>query len=303
MTGIGRSGRQRFKIWCTLIRSLLLPHVDKHEVCVVGPDNAPRCDCKRGFIRHAKYGCVDETPPVLKLKNDPLNDHTLRLKQGDFYEEYGVEIHDVNAEDYKRSLKISYSHPLPKGCAINIGEFHVNYTVAMPWTKEGFVRITRRVMIDDIDECSVDVERFSKQCPELVPQCDTAAGAKCVNLVGSYACECPKYTTGDGFLPGARFGPAHVPKDYQGGTGCVDTSKPVIHLKGPNPKVFKICACGGLKGFISDKPMGADEALQSSQREQYENEIKVRLHKLFVVMSLLHYHRILIQYFLSFVYF
>ena len=30
-------------------------------------------------------------------------------------------------------------------------------------------------------------------------QCDVAAGAKCVDLIGTYMCRCPKGTDGDGF--------------------------------------------------------------------------------------------------------
>eukprot|EP00934_Nitzschia_sp_Nitz4_P001950 Nitzschia sp. Nitz4//scaffold76_size158648//60033//68082//NITZ4_002544-RA/size158648-processed-gene-0.238-mRNA-1//1//CDS//3329557839//1950//frame0 len=248
----------------------------KHEVCTVGPGNQPQCACKPGFVRHEKYGCVDENPPTLKLRHDPHGDRTLRLKQGDEYREYMVDIVDDNAEEYMRSLKVSYSQPLPPGCLTQVGEFHVNYTVAMPWAKVPFVRVTRRVIIEDIDECRLDPADYERTCPSLIPQCDIAAGAKCVNTYGSYQCSCPANSHGDGFVKNASFVPGvPPPESYKGGTSCVDTSKPVITLQGPNPKVFKICECGGLSGVMSaPSDKGDEDDLQLEQRKLYEDDIK-----------------------------
>jgi hypothetical protein len=251
-------------------------HAGKHEICTVSATNEPMCTCKPGYVHHEKYGCVDVNPPTLKLRHDPMGDQTLRLKQGDEYREFMVDIVDDNAEDYLRSLKVTYSRPLPPGCLTSVGEFHVNYTVAMPWVNPPYVRITRRVIIEDIDECSLDVAKYQRTCPELVPQCDTAAGAQCRNTIGSYTCQCPSNTSGDGFLKTATFTEDHpAPSSYKGGTGCVDTTKPVISIQGPNPKVFKVCACGGLDGVMSpSKNDDDDKELQAEQRKLYESDIR-----------------------------
>lgn len=234
------------------------------------------CACKPGYVHHKEYGCVDESPPTLKLRHDPRKDQTLRLKQGDIYQEYMVDIIDENAEDYLRSLKISYSRPLPMGCLTTVGEFHVNYTVAMPWATPPYVRITRRVVIDDIDECAIkDISKFQHSCPPLVPQCDKAAGAKCINTIGSYACQCPSQSSGDGFMESAKFGDSNpAPSSYKGGTSCVDTSKPVISLNGPNPKIFRICECGGLSGVMSKAKSSDDAKLHNDQQQLYAQDIK-----------------------------
>jgi hypothetical protein len=255
----------------------------KHEVCTVATGNIPKCACKAGYVMHKKYGCVDENPPQLRLKNDPRGDQTLRLRQGDVYHEYAVDIQDENAEEYLRSLKFTYSQSLPQGCLTKVGEFHVNYTVATPWTSPPYVRLTRRVIIEDVDECSLNVQRLQETCPELIPKCDVESGAVCVNTPGSYTCKCPQFTTGDGFLSGLAFDAGNEPDGYKGGTGCVDTSKPVIELKGPNPKVFRVCECGGLAGIIgggdsSRKTKDAD--LKSLQQSQYDDDIKVRTQRM-----------------------
>lgn len=254
-------------------RDLFVP-TDKNEVCTVGVDREPRCGCRKGFVKHEEYGCVDETPPVLKLIEDPRGDKTLRLKQGESYEEYGVTIDDDNREDYLRSMEIKYSDPLPPGCLTHVGEFFVNYTVSTPWTHPSYVEITRRVVIEDIDECSLNAAKYERTCPELIPRCDVEAGAKCVNTVGSYTCECPKFTQGDGFLRDFDFPEDNRPEGFEGGKSCVDTSKPVIELKGPQPKVFKICPCDGIKGVMADK--ASDVHLLESQRKHYLSDIKVR---------------------------
>jgi hypothetical protein len=250
----------------------------RHEACTVTAGNVPKCACKPGYVQHEKYGCVDVHPPTLKLRNDHNGDRSLRLKQGDDYREYMVDIIDENAEDYLRSLKISYSKPLPPGCLTEVGEFHVNYTVATPWTTPSFVRVTRRVIIEDIDECTLNKPQYEQTCPILVPQCDAKAGAKCVNTIGSYNCQCPVNSSGDGFKKNANFPEDFSPPvAFKGGTSCVDTSKPVIMLNGPNPKVFETCGCGGLSGVMSG-PSDTDEdkELQAGQRKLYKDDIKVR---------------------------
>ena len=219
---------------------------------------------------------MDETAPVLKLRNDPRGDQILRLAQGDLYKEYAVDVLDENAEDYLRSLRISYSIPLPYGCLTNVGEFHVNYTVATPWTSPPYVRVTRRVIIDDINECTLKPSDYETTCPILIPQCDVEAGATCENTVGSYNCKCPKFTTGDGFKASASFGTNKAPGGFKGGTGCIDTSKPIIEILGPNPKVFKTCRCGGLTGIMGAK--GTSDSTQemcAEQRGHYESNLKV----------------------------
>lgn len=240
----------------------------------MGAGNQPACACKAGYVLHEKYGCVDESPPVLRLKNDPNGDQILRLKQGDVYKEHAVDIQDENAEAYLRSLKIAYSQPLPSGCLTKIGEFHVNYTVATPWTSPSYVRITRRVIIEDIDECSVDRRQYQDTCPDIIPRCDTSSGAKCINTIGSYTCMCPRNTTGDGFQAGLSFGPLHSPEGFQGGTGCIDTGAPVIQLLGPNPKVFRICECSGIIGIMGERGE-KDVELKNSQQSHYSSNIKV----------------------------
>jgi hypothetical protein len=259
-----------------LITAIGIILTGKHEICAVSATNEPICSCKLGYLHHEEYGCVDVNPPNLKLRHDPQGDKILRLKQGDEYREFMVDIVDDNAEDYLRSLKVTYSRPLPPGCLTSIGEFHVNYTVAMPWATPPYVRVTRRVVIEDIDECSLDVAKYQRTCPELVPQCDRAAGAKCLNTIGSYSCQCPRNTSGDGFLKTAKFSDDHpAPSSYKGGTSCIDTTKPMISLQGPNPKVFKICACGGLDGVMTaTTDNDEDKELQAAQRKLYEADIR-----------------------------
>jgi hypothetical protein len=245
-------------------------------VCTITADKQPTCACTKGYVPHETYGCVDESPPNLTLKHDPNRDHTLRLKQGDFYKEHAVEIKDENAEEYLRSLKIAYSQPIPHGCLTKIGEFHVNYTVETPWTVPPFQRVTRRVMIDDIDECRLDIPKYQRTCPSLIPRCDTEAGARCVNTIGSYTCKCPVHTTGDGFQKGASFDQLNAPEGYRGGQSCHDTGKPVIQLQGPNPKVFRVCGCGGLSGIAVNQKLEQDTGSRTAQQSHYEVDILVR---------------------------
>lgn len=72
------------------------------------------------------------------------------------------------------------------------------------------------------------MEAYTFQCPELIPQCDTEAGAVCKNVKGSYGCQCPEYTSGDGFKYISSIEERDgkyiaAPYGYNGGTGCKDT--------------------------------------------------------------------------------
>jgi len=227
----------------------------KNTACKTKKDgSSPSCECKPGYVSTKEHGCVDETPPALKLRCDPDSDGITKLRQGDNYEECAVDIEDDNAEDLARSLKIAYSEPLPSGCLRKMGDFHVNYTVATPWTEPPFQRVTRTVKVADLDECKISAKEESHFCLEALPRCDISAGAICKNTPGSYTCECPKCTTGDGFLPisGLKLNDPSSPVNYSGGTGCQDNCKPEITLKGPNPKVFRACKCGGILGMTKN---------------------------------------------------
>jgi len=257
----------------------------KNEICTISDEEMePYCACKPGYVLVEGFGCVDESPPTLKLRHDYDNSGITRLKQGDTYKEYAVDVIDENAEDYKRSLKIAYSRPLPYGCETKIGSFQVNYTVAMPWTNPPYARVTRDVIIEDIDECKIDVERYETQCPQIIPHCDVEHGASCKNTNGSYTCICPKYTSGDGFKfmssikadDDGKF--IDAPVGYNGGRGCVDTSKPVIQVLGPNPKIFRVPKCGGLSGIMKNakkkKENDKEKNIVGIQRNCYEGDIK-----------------------------
>eukprot|EP00591_Stephanopyxis_turris_P010502 CAMPEP_0195528386 /NCGR_PEP_ID=MMETSP0794_2-20130614/30492_1 /TAXON_ID=515487 /ORGANISM="Stephanopyxis turris, Strain CCMP 815" /LENGTH=939 /DNA_ID=CAMNT_0040659511 /DNA_START=45 /DNA_END=2864 /DNA_ORIENTATION=+ len=249
---------------------------DKHEICVVSPQNTPSCVCKPGYMSVPEYGCVDETPPVLKLRCDPDGTGISVYRQGDSYQECAVDIQDENAEDYFRSLNIQYDRPLGQ-CFVQMGTFKVNYTVATPWTTPSFVSVVRTVQVEDIDECAIPrskIENYNQVCPPVIPHCDTHAGAVCRNTIGSYTCECPPYTTGDGFLPITDYGitPANEPEGYKGGTGCLDTTKPQIKLKGPNPKVFRVCKCSSLKGLMSAGSGSGDAACPKDRN--FESDIR-----------------------------
>jgi hypothetical protein len=110
-----------------------------------------------------------------------------------------------------------------------------------------------------------------------------------VDEMGTYTCQCPEGTEGDGFLPIPRLRPdgkggfagTMIPKAYNGGTGCRDTSRPVIELLGPNPKIFRVAKTSGLKGVVKGSNDNADanarvDAIVAEQRATYEKDIKVR---------------------------
>ena len=266
----------------------------KHEVCTVDSSNTPHCVCQSGYVNDPDFGCVDENPPLLKLRPDPIHgtDKTgiTHLSQGDKYEEYGVDVIDDNAEEYLRSLKIAYSRPLPQGCLLDMGEFYVEYTVATPWTTPEFVRARRTVIIDNVNECLVkEGSKVGSTCPELVAMCDFDAGAVCKDEIGTYTCKCPKGTEGDGFSVIPRlssdgkggFIGAMVPHGYKGGSGCRDTSPPMIELLGPNPKRFRVAKASGIKGIMgigeNEESNARIEELVAMQRSAYEADIKVSL--------------------------
>lgn len=268
----------------------------KHEVCKVDDStNTPGCVCQDGYDRDPDYGCVDESPPILNIRPDPTHGTDKRtgithLSQGDKYEEYGVDIIDDNAEEYLRSLKIAYSRPLPQGCLLEMGEFYVEYTVATPWTEPNFVQAKRTVVIDNVNECLVKQGMgVGANCPELVAQCDVEAGARCKDEIGTYTCQCPSGTEGDGFLPIPRlksngkggFDGSMVPSGYKGGSGCRDTSAPVLEILGPNPKRFRVAKASGIKGLMkmdeNEESNARVESLVAQQRSAYETDIKVRI--------------------------
>ena len=167
----------------------------------------------------------------------------------------------------------------------------MDYTVATPWTTPDHVSATRTVIIENVDECLLPREGVvAKTCPELVAMCDFDSGAVCSDEVGSYTCICPKGTEGDGFLPIARLKPdsvkggysgSMVPVNYRGGTGCRDTSKPVIQILGPNPKTLRVAKVSALEGDFKSKEDGdmniKIDNLRAERRSYYENEINVSL--------------------------
>jgi len=194
--------------------------------------------------------------------------------QGDYYQECGVDIINTNSDveqDY-RSLIIDYSNLHRAGstttqCFTQVGNYSVTYKyqLATPYddnnpdnNNNGIISIVRTVQVQDVDECAAvgstnDVLRIrggGGGCPAVfVAHCDFHAGATCVNTIGSYTCKCPAYTVGDGFqkitdydiADNGSTGPFfRPPTGFQGGTGCVDTTKPILQLLGPNPKLFRV---------------------------------------------------------------
>ncbi|EJK45231.1 hypothetical protein THAOC_36159, partial [Thalassiosira oceanica] len=249
----------------------------KHEECRVNSAKQPQCACEAGFKHDEKYGCVDETPPILKIRQgyDRESSDVTYLTQGNRYEELGVDIVDDNAEEYHRSLKISYSRPLPQGCLLELAEFYVDYTVATPWTEPEFVRARRTVVIQNVNECKIKVgSEIGTDCPELVARCDVDDGAKCLDLNGSYSCQCPDGTAGDGFK---KIESGLMPEGYNGGSGCRDITPPVIRLLGPNPKKFQVGKAGSIQGVLAEEneeSVARAETLLALQRSSYGRDLK-----------------------------
>jgi len=230
----------------------------KHETCTLGQMSEPQCACAEGFVRHPEHGCIDGSPPKLILNCDPFGNGTTILRQGDEYNECSVTIEDSNPEEYSRSLKLSYKPSMLVGCAKEVGEYEVNYRIDTHWTNPPFAEVTRKVIVGDLDECTLSEEQIKslkeKGCESLIPSC--VPEATCTNTVGSYACECPNYTSGDGFL---------------NGTGCVDIHPPSITLLGSSIKVFRTAATAGLSGILSTSPSATSE--KEKRRLRYEGDI------------------------------
>lgn len=231
----------------------------KHETCTLDKTSEPQCVCAEGFVRHHDHGCIDGSPPKLILKCDPFGNGTNILRQGDEYDHgCDAKIEDSNPEEYSRSLKVSYKPSMLQACSKDVGEYEVTYTITTPWTDPPFAEVTRKVIVEDLDECSLSEEQLKsleeRGCESLIPKC--VPEAQCQNNIGSYACECPEYTSGDGFL---------------NGTGCVDTHPPLITLLGPSTKVFRTAAAAGLSGVLSTSPSATSE--KEKRRLRYEGDI------------------------------
>mmetsp|Transcript_27936 Transcript_27936/g.35016 ORF Transcript_27936/g.35016 Transcript_27936/m.35016 type:complete len:757 (+) Transcript_27936:49-2319(+) len=202
-------------------------------------DYSHECVCRPGFKFIEELGCMDEKLPTMTIKGK----NPMHLQQCDNYEEYGVHIVDENDEGLTRNVHIEYSQPLGY-CLREMGSFHVNYTLETPWTNPSFIRLTRWVEVEDINECNLDKE-VTSQCPDCLPRCSPEA--TCSNTIGSYTCTCPSCMRGDGFIK-HKSRPGTAPYGYLGGTGCRDICAPVIILSGPNPYYFRVPKCYGLEG-------------------------------------------------------
>jgi len=254
----------------------------KNEVCE-DSGNGAECVCIEGFVRNDEYGCVDMRPPQLKLqcldgKGDDAGNGVTTLTQGETYKECGVDILDRNSESYDRKLQIKYVktdeniNPTQQlgSCLKSVGTFDVVYTVSTPWTTPSSVSVTRTVKIKDLDECALSPSHsVFRTCPELVTsRCDSLA--TCKNTNGSFMCECKKCSSGDGFLPLVNPKKVVTPTGYRGGTGCKDSCAPNVKLVGGNPKVFKVCKCGG--GILGTP--GDDQSDNGDGKALYESQLK-----------------------------
>ena len=108
-------------------------------------------------------------------------------KQGDTYEEHGLQVSDSQPENFVRKVQIDYSDPF--GAYFRYpGHFDVTYTIQTPWlgseTNISKIRCddlsllwsllfyecvcscNRKVIVNDIDECSYDgpVTAFHHDC-------------------------------------------------------------------------------------------------------------------------------------------
>ncbi|CAM9345143.1 unnamed protein product, partial [Heterosigma akashiwo] len=227
-------------------------HCGDNAYCVNQLDHA-ECRCKPGFKLLESVGCVDGVYWA----------RTAASRQCDTYDEAGVAVTDENDAGLTRNVIIDYSQPLG-ACLREMGSYHVNYTLETPWTTPDRVTLTRWVEVQDIDECALGEEA---PCPLCVPRC--APEAVCSNTIGSYTCACPSCMKGDGFLAG-KYRPGTAPYGYHGGTGCVDSCPPQIHLAGDNPFVFEVPKIHGLGGpddeLAGCKPDWAAELRRTLER-------------------------------------
>jgi hypothetical protein len=180
--------------------------------------------------------CLSGSVPKIYL-NGP---NPLRLKQGDIYEELGVNVEDENESDDERTVKIQYSHPFGPYFK-STGDYYVIYSIETPWLHLNNSNIIERreVIVSDVDECTYtgSVESFIHQC---------VSEATCMNLDGSYECKCPPGYSGDGL---------------KNGSGCADNLPPQLSCIGEacRPMKYSACNCIGLVAADGTQHMLTDE--------------------------------------------
>ena len=90
----------------------------------------------------------------------------VRYRQGDTYEEHGLQVSDSQTENFARRVQIDYSDPF--GAYFQSpGEFEVLYTIETPWLGlETNITKIRSVIVLDVDECTYegDIATFRHQC-------------------------------------------------------------------------------------------------------------------------------------------
>jgi hypothetical protein len=156
----------------------------------------------------------------------------ITYRQGDTYEEHGLQVSDSQPENFVRKVQIDYSHPF--GAYFRQpGHFEVMYTIQTPWLgADRNITKTRTVIVNDVDECTYtgDVASFHHQC---------SATARCVNTYGSYDCLCPAGYEGDARFPG---------------TGCTDSRPPQLACAGKGCSImnFKAVSCVGIMSEVRE---------------------------------------------------